>query len=82
MEALAERIEPLWTQPGHEQHLIDDAQECLRIHFARPTAAGRSPVVLTERRKHLRLGLSALKDAVKKSMDGRRSSLMLGELGV
>jgi len=49
MEALAERIEPLWTQPGPEQPIIDDALECLRVHFASPTAEGPRRMVLEER---------------------------------
>ncbi len=41
MEALAERLGSLWlAQSGPEQPLIDDALECLRAHFASPTAEG------------------------------------------
>jgi hypothetical protein len=50
MEALAARLEPLWlTQPVPEQPLIDDALECLRTHFAKPTAKGPRLMVSEER---------------------------------
>lgn len=52
MEALAERLAPLWlTQSAPEQPLIDDALECLRTHFASPTAEGIRRMVLEERYK-------------------------------
>lgn len=53
MEALAARLEPLWlTQSGTEQQLIDDALECLRTHFAKPTAEGPRLMVLEERYRY------------------------------
>jgi hypothetical protein len=50
MEALADRLAPLWlTQFGPEQPLIDDALECLRTHFSSPTAEGPRRMVLETR---------------------------------
>ncbi|MCX6378790.1 MAG: hypothetical protein NT023_04830 [Armatimonadetes bacterium] len=50
MEVLAERISPLWLmQGGTEQAQIDDALECLRVHFTSPTAKGPSLMVREER---------------------------------
>jgi hypothetical protein len=50
MEALADRLTPLWlTHSGPEQLLIDDALECLRTHFTNPADEGLRRMVLEAR---------------------------------